>query len=140
MVAWNSGIKDFIILGDSKKKITIKDEKILSDACEAVIGAIYIDRGFDYAKEFVLRLWKNNINESNITILDSKTQLQEYSLKVNKKLPIYKLLNVKGPKHNPTFKISVSIEGSKQYVGLGNSKQKAEQSAANNLLKSININ
>ena len=140
LVAWNSGLKDFIILGDSKKKITIKDEKILSDACEAVIGAIYIDRGFDYAKEFVLRLWKNNISESNVTILDSKTQLQEYSLKINKKLPIYKLLNVKGPKHNPTFKISVSIEGSKQYVGLGNSKQKAEQNAANNLLKSININ
>ena len=73
-------------------------------------------------------------------MLDPKTRLQEHSLKKYKKLPIYKLLNSQGPRHNPTFKISVSIEGSKQYVGLGNSKQKAEQSAANNLLKSININ
>ena len=74
-------------MGDNKKKITKKDEKILSDCCEALIGAIYIDRGYEFVKEFILRIWKKNINKSGITILDSKTKLQEYSLKTYKKLP-----------------------------------------------------
>ena len=139
-IAWSIGLKNFIQMGNSKKKIVRKDEKILSDACEALIGAVYIDCGFNYVKEFVLRLWKKYIKESNITILDSKTKLQEYSLKIHKKLPIYRLLSSKGPKHNPVFKIGVAIVGSKQFIGLGNSKKQAEQDAANNLLKNINVN
>ena len=139
-IGWCIGVKDFIILGDTKKKISKKDEKILSDACEAIIGAVFVDRGYNYVKDFVLRLWKQDINKSHITILDSKTRLQEYSLKMYKKLPIYRLLSSKGPKHNPIFKISASIKGSKQFIGLGNSKKQAQQNAADNLLKSININ
>jgi len=57
-----------------------------------------------------------------------------------KKLPVYRLLSSKGPKHNPIFKISVIIDGSKQFIGLGNSKKQAQQDSANRLLKSININ
>tara|TARA_B100001540_G_C15648649_1_gene570023 strand:+ start:73 stop:747 length:675 start_codon:yes stop_codon:yes gene_type:complete len=136
-IGWKFGFQDFIILGDKKKNITVNDEKILSDACEAIVGAVYIDRGFDYVKDFVLRLWSDYIKLSNVTLLDSKTQLQEYSLKINKKLPNYKLLSSKGPRHNPVFKISVSIVGSKKFIGYGNSKQEAEQNAANNLLKNI---
>ena len=139
-IAWDIGIKNFIIMGNQKKNIRQKDEKILSDACEALIGAVYIDRGYDYVKEFVLRLWEKDINKSNITILDSKTKLQEYSLKLHKKLPVYRLLSSKGPKHNPVFKISVAIDRSKQSIGFGGSKKQAEQAAANNLLKIININ
>ena len=139
-IGWCIGVKDFIILGDTKKKISKKDEKILSDACEAIIGAVFIDRGYNYVKDFVLRLWKQDINKSHITILDSKTRLQEYSLKMYKKLPIYRLLSSKGPKHNPIFKVSVIIEGSKQFIGLGNSKKQAQQDGAYNLLKGININ
>ena len=106
-IAWSIGLKNFIQMGNSKKKIARKDEKILSDACEAIIGAVYVDLGYDYVKEFILRLWKHDINKSDITILDPKTKLQEYSLKVYKKLPIYRLLSSSGPKHNPFFKISV---------------------------------
>ena len=138
-IAWSIGLKNFIQMGNSKKKIVRKDEKILSDACEAIIGAVYVDQGYDYVKEFILRLWKHDINKSNITILDPKTKLQEYSLKVYKKLPIYRLLSSSGPKHNPFFKISVVITGSKQFVGRGNSKKEAEQDSANNLLKTMNI-
>ena len=139
-IAWSMGLNNFVILGDNKKKITQKDEKILSDSCEAIIGAIYIDRGFDYVKEFVLKFWKKEIDESDITVLDSKTELQEYSLKLYKTLPIYRLVNTKGPKHNPLFKISVSVKGSKKFIGSGNSKKQAEQNAAGNLLRSINTN
>ena len=139
-IAWSIGIKDFIIMGDTKKKINQKDEKILSDFCEAIIGAVFVDRGYNYVKEFVLKLWKQDINKSYITILDPKTKLQEHSLKMYKKLPVYRFLSSKGPKHNPTFKISVVIDESKQFIGLGNSKKQAQQDGAKNLLKSININ
>ena len=124
----------------TKKKITRKDKKILSDCCEAVIGAIYVDRGYDFVKNFILKIWKKDIDKSDITILDSKTKLQEHSLKNYKKLPLYNLVSSSGPKHNPTYKISVSIAGSKQFIGIGGSKQQAEQNAAAKLLKGTNIN
>ena len=60
-------------------------------------------------KKFILNAWKTNIEKSDITILDSKTKLQEYSLKRFKKLPFYRLVNSTGPRHNPLYKISVSI-------------------------------
>ena len=139
-VAWNLGLQNFIITGKQKDKITKDDQKILSDCCEAVIGAIFIDRGFDFVKKFILKAWKKNIDKSDVTILDSKTKLQEYSLKKFKKLPTYRFVNTSGPKHNPTYKISVSIVGSKIFVGSGKSKQDAEQDGASRLLKNKNIN
>ena len=138
-VAWLHGFGDFIVTGKQNLNITIKDEKILSDACEAIIGAVFCDRGYDYTNKFVLRLWNEKIKKSNITILDSKTKLQEYSLKLYKRLPIYELYQVKGPRHNPTFKITVSIRSTKKFTGFGNSKKEAEQNAAGNLLKTIKI-
>ena len=138
-IAWLIGIQNYIIIGNNKKKIDKTDEKILSDCCEAIIGAIYIDRGFDFVKNYILKIWKKNIDKSDITILDPKTKLQEYSLKSYKKLPFYRLISSTGPRHNPIYKISVSIIGSKQFVGVGNSKQQAEQDGAAKLLKSRNI-
>jgi ribonuclease-3 len=126
-------------MGDAKKKINTKDEKILSDACEALVGAVFIDSGYLLAKKFVLDIWKEHIKQSRVTILDSKTKLQEYSLKLYKKLPIYKLISHKGPRHSPIFKISVKLDKTKSFIGFGNSKKNAEQDAANKLLKSINI-
>ena len=137
-IAWLIGIQDHIIIGN-KKKINKTDEKILCDSCEALIGAIYIDRGFDFVKNYILKIWKEYIDKSDITILDSKTKLQEYSLKSYKKLPHYHLISAIGPRHNPTYRISVSIVGSKQYTGVGNSKQEAEQDGASKLLKGRNI-
>ena len=91
-------------------------------------------------KKFVLKLWKSEINKSNVTILDAKTKLQEYSLKKFKKLPTYQIISSKGPRHNPIFKVSVFIHGSKNFIGYGKSKQDAQQEAAKNLLDEININ
>ena len=139
-IAWSIGIQNYIIMGNQKNKITRKDKKILSDCCEAVIGAIYVDRGYDFAKSFILKIWKKNIDKSDITILDSKTKLQEHSLKNYRNLPLYRLMNSSGPRHKPIYKISVSITGSKQFIGIGGSKQQAEQNAAAKLLKDKNIN
>ena len=139
-IGWSIGIHEYIAVGNKNKKINKKDEKIISDCCEAVIGAIYIDQGFNYVRDFILKIWKKNIDKSAITILDSKTKLQEHSLKHYKKLPSYRLMVSEGPGHNPIYKISVSIKDSKQFIGVGNSKQQAEQDAAAKLLKYKNIN
>ena len=139
-IAWSIGIQNYIIVANSKRKITKKDEKILSDSCEALIGSIYIDQGYNFVKDFILRIWKKKISESDNTVSDPKTKLQEYSLKRYKKLPFYQLVNSSGPRHNPTYKISVTIIGSKKFYGVGNSKQQAEQDGAAKLLKGKNIN
>jgi ribonuclease III len=137
-IAWNIGLQNFVILGDSQKNIISTDEKILCDAIEALIGAIYIDSGFNNVEKYILLFWKDVIKNTTVAIPDPKSKLQEYSLKNYKKLPIYKILNIRGSKHKPIYKISVSISGSKVYVGTGGSKQQAEQNAAKNLLKFIN--
>ena len=139
-IGWSIGIHNYIIIGNQKKKIVKEDEKIISDCCEALIGAIYIDQGFNYVKDFILKIWKKNIDKSFVTILDSKTKLQEHSLKHYKKLPSYRIVSAEGPRHNPTYKISVSIVGSKRFIGEGSSKQQAEQDGASKLLKENNIN
>ena len=99
-------LEKYILLGN-KGKINKVENKILSDSVEALIGAIYYDKGFDYSEKFILNMWNNFINSSDLTIIDSKTKLQEYSLKKFKSLPVYKLVSSKGPKHKPEFTISV---------------------------------
>jgi len=133
-------LENFIVTGNARSKKNKIEDKIISDACEALIGAIYLDQGLSSAEKFILKLWKSSLNLSIKDQVDAKTKLQEYSLKMYKKLPIYRLLSSKGPKHNPIFKISVIIDGSKQFIGYGNSKKQAQQDSANNLLKSINKN
>jgi len=139
-IGWNLGLQNFIIIGNQKVKITKKDEKILCDSCEAVIGAVYLDQGFDFVSKFVLKAWNKKIKKTSVTILDPKTKLQEYSLKKFKKLPLYKVMGATGPKHSPVYKISVSISGTNQFIGLGKSKQEAEQNSAKKLIKAENIN
>lgn len=132
------GLDNFILTGnsDNKKKILI-EKKIISDCCESVIGAIYIDKGFEISSKFILNNWKNFLNLSDVTIIDSKTRLQEYSLKKYKSLPIYKLISNTGPRHKPNFRISVKIKDNKPALANGTSKKNAEQSAADLLLKKI---
>jgi ribonuclease-3 len=111
------------------KKIKIED-KVVSDSCEALIGAIYLDKGFSICEKIILELWKNKISESVVTPIDAKTKLQELSLKKFKKLPIYKLISNTGPRHKPIFKIAVKLQNTKFFTAEGNSKKNAEQNAA----------
>ncbi len=122
----------------NKKKYKIEN-KIISDACEAIIGAIFLDQGIKVAEKFILDLWREHIDNATQTKIDSKTRLQEYSLKKFKKLPTYKLIENTGPKHKPTFIIEVKIKNTKSTTGKGFSKKDAEQNAATQLLKNINL-
>ena len=132
-------LKKFIKTGNSFKTIRSADERLLSDTCEALIGAIYLDQGFFNTEKFVLNIWKHFIQDSKIIELDPKTKIQEFSLKKFKKLPIYKTIKKTGPNHNPFFQVSVQIENSKKYIGQGNSKKNAEQNAAYKLIRNLNI-
>tara|TARA_B100000029_G_scaffold506610_1_gene589667 strand:- start:411 stop:1070 length:660 start_codon:yes stop_codon:yes gene_type:complete len=135
-IAKNIGLEKFILIGNKSNKSKIEN-KILSDCIEALIGAIYYDKGFEASEKFILNMWKSFINSSDVSIVDSKTKLQEYSLKKFKSLPIYKLVSSSGPKHKPKFTISVKLKNTKLFEGSGNSKKKAEQSAAKILLDSL---
>ena len=130
-------LKEFIITGNSKTRNNIVENKIISDCCEALIGAIYLDKGFEVSKSFILKHWKDLINDAEITFVDAKTQLQEYSLKNYKILPIYKLISNTGPRHKPNFKVGVKLKNSTYVYAIGSSKKNAEQSAASELLKKI---
>ena len=90
-------------------------------------------------KTFILKQWKNLINNAETTFVDAKTRLQEYSLKNFKILPIYKLVSNTGPRHKPKFKVGVKLKDSKYFYAIGSSKKIAEQSAASELLKKINL-
>ena len=138
-VSWSMNMQNHIIIGNQKKKIKKDDEKILSDCCEAIIGAMFIDQGFEITKNYILKIWKKYIDKSDVTILDPKTMLQEHSLKIFKKLPSYKLISSAGPKHNPIYKVSVTIIDTKQYIGTGGSKKEAQLDAAAKLIKAKNI-
>ena len=135
-VAKNIGLEKFLLIGNKKTNAKVEN-KILADSIEALIGAIYYDKGFEVTEKFILNMWKNFINLSEETIIDSKTKLQEYSLKKFKSLPIYKLVSSSGPKHKPKFTISVRLKDTKLYDGSGDSKKKAEQNAAKKLLDNL---
>jgi len=125
-----------LVYNPKNKKIKIED-KIIADCLEALIGAIYLDKGLNITEKFILTLWKDHINASVVTQIDAKTKLQEYSLKIFKSLPIYKLISNTGPRHKPLFKVSVKIKDSKFFTAIGSSKKDAEQNAANLCFESI---
>ena len=134
-IAKSLGLEKFVLVGNSKKKLIKIENKIISDCCEALIGAIYLDQGFDVVENFILKVWKIHLKSSVVTFVDSKTKLQEYSLKKFKILPIYKLLDNSGPRHKPIFKVGVRLQNLKMVKATGNSKKDAQQKAATLLLK-----
>ena len=136
-VAKKINLEKFILtFNPNNKKVKIED-KIISDSCEALIGAIHLDKGLTIAEKAILDLWKNQIKESVVTQIDAKTKLQELALKNFKKLPTYKLISNTGPRHKPLFKVGVKLPNTKYFFGLGKSKKDAEQNAAIECLKSI---
>jgi len=130
--------KYILIFNPKNKKIKIED-KVIADCLESLIGAVYLDKGLNITEKVILNLWKDHINASIITQIDAKTKLQEYSLKLFKTLPVYKLISNTGPRHKPLFKIAVKLKNTKFFTAHGNSKKDSEQNAATLCLESITI-
>ena len=139
LIAKKIDLKKFILLGSSHRKLDRSSDKITSDCLEAIVGAIYLDGGFKFAKKFIHHFWEEYLLKSNITLIDSKTKLQEFSLKKFKVLPKYIFSKKTGPQHRPLFKTEVQIPNSKKVIGIGSSKKNAQQDAANKLLRLLNI-
>ena len=133
-IAKSIELQNYILTFNPKNKSISLEDKVVADSCEALIGAIYLDKGFNVTEKVILNLWRENIKESVITKIDAKTKLQEFSLKKFKKLPTYKIISNTGPRHKPILKVAVKLPNTKFYNGEGNSKKEAEQKAAINCL------
>ena len=138
-IANKLNLSKFIKTNTNKTNNYKPENKIISDTCEAIIGAIFLDQGIKVVENFILKIWNEYIKNTQETKIDSKTMLQEFSLKKYKVLPKYTLLKTKGPKHKPVFHVQVKIKSSKSIDGIGSSKKLAEQDAATSLLRKMNL-
>tara|TARA_B100001027_G_C16252713_1_gene325276 strand:- start:1107 stop:1772 length:666 start_codon:yes stop_codon:yes gene_type:complete len=138
-IAKKLNLKKYLYLSSSHKNLERSNDKIVSDSLEALVGAIHLDGGLRSSEKFILKFWRTLISQSVVTLIDSKTKLQEYSLKKFKKLPKYTFFKKSGPQHKPLFKTEVEIPESKKIIGIGSSKKNAQQNAAAKLIKILNI-
>ena len=136
-VAKKIELEKYILIFNPKNKKIIIEDKVVADCLEALIGAIYLDKGLNFTEKFILNLWQEHITASIVTQIDAKTKLQEYSLKNFKILPIYKLISNTGPRHKPLFKVSVKLKDTKFFIAEGASKKDAEQNAASQCFESV---
>ena len=112
-------------------------ESMLSDACEALIGAVYLDGGLEPARAFVHRHWEPLLESAGSPPLDPKTALQEWLQGNGHPLPDYQVVSQEGPAHAPEFTVRVSAAGGQSAEAAGSSKRRAEQAAATKLLQQL---
>ncbi len=105
-------------------------ETILADMCEALIGAVFIDGGYDKAAAVIEKFWSERLMTPGKPLRDAKTMLQEWAQARGLPTPDYKETSRTGPHHKPEFKVSVSLPGKPAAEGVGRSKREAEQAAA----------
>jgi ribonuclease-3 len=110
---------------------------LLADACEAVIGALYLDGGLAAAKAFVERHWRPLLAEDVRPPKDAKTALQEWAQGAGLPLPLYRITGSEGPPHDPVFAVEVAVEGRPPVAGSGRSRRAAEQAAAAAMLADV---
>ncbi|MCR9128471.1 MAG: ribonuclease III [Alphaproteobacteria bacterium] len=110
-------------------------DSILADACEAVIGALFLDGGLEAARKFYDEFWADELAGLTKRPKDAKSQLQEWAASKHLPAPVYETIARKGPDHRPVFEVEVTIEGLASGRGEGSSKQSAQRAAAEALLK-----
>jgi len=114
-----------------------KNENILSDVMEAVIGAVYLDGGLEAAQSFLGPLLEDDVKNMAAPPRDAKTSLQEYSQARDLGLPEYILTSRQGPDHAPDFTVTVTVKGFPPATARGSSKRAAEKAAAQLLLDQL---
>ncbi len=137
-VAREIGLGACLNLAESERGAGGADKPaILADACEAVIGALYLDGGLEAAGRFIHRYWDERAEALVQAPKDAKTRLQEWAHSVGLEPPAYSLVTREGAPHEPTFTIAASVPGYSARQGRGASKREAEQAAAAALLADI---
>ena len=112
---------------------------ILADACEGLVGAVFIDGGYAAADALVSKFWKERMIATVKPLRDAKTMLQEWAQARGLPTPVYKELARTGPHHDPVFKVAVVLPDRPQAEGSGASKRAAEQAAAFAMLASVGV-
>lgn len=116
-----------------------KRRAILADICESVIGAVYLDAGFESARALVERAWRAHLESPPRPLRDAKTTLQEWAQARGLTPPTYEQIGRAGPDHRPEFRIAVLVGGLAMAEGQGGTKRIAEQAAAAALLDRENL-
>lgn len=133
---------DYLLLGSGELKSGgFRRDSILSDALEAIIGALYSDQGMDTCQQWILQLFAGKLKSLSLDNWqkDPKTQLQELMQSKKMELPDYTLMSMSGLAHEQTFKVKCTISLiAESCIGTGNSRKKAEQSAAELMLELLN--
>ena len=139
-VALIINLTEFIQLGNTEiQSKGNRKKRILSNCCEALIGAIYKDGGYDETKKFVLTFWKDLFKNLELIPIDPKSALQEKLLKKHKKLPIYEIISKSGLDHSPTFCIEVSFKDYISTKAEASTVKEAEKLAATKFIESNKI-
>jgi len=107
---------------------------ILGDSCEALIGAVFLDGGYEAAQKMIERFWRERMNRPLRSLRDPKTMLQEWAQARGLPTPAYREVARTGPHHKPKFKVTVSLPDRPPAEGVGSSKRAAEQAAAAEML------
>jgi ribonuclease-3 len=134
-------LEGYLLLGKSQQlNGGVNKSSILANAYEALIGAIFMDSGFNRALEIIQQHFEPYLQARTPSILfdDFKSLLQIYSQQSHGASPQYQVLNESGPGHDKWFQASVTINGEVKGLGCGKSKKEAEQEAAKNALEEIN--
>lgn len=130
-VAVEWGVGPHLKLGDGEAQTGgRKKVAILGDVCEALIGAVFLDAGFEEARDVIVKAWTARMHAPRRPLRDPKTALQEWAQARAKATPIYREVSRSGPPHAPVFVIAVEIEDFGPAEAMGSSKRIAEQSAA----------
>lgn len=132
------GFNDFIMLSKGESSETGRaKQSIMADTFEALVGAIYLDGGYDLCKEFIRKNLIVKLPEIIELELykDSKSRLQEESQSIEKSTPVYKIVKESGPDHRKIFTVEVMINGKNISQGQGFSKHEAEENAAKKALE-----
>jgi ribonuclease-3 len=136
-VAKDLGLPGYIRMTETVERGNGRENfSILSDVLEALIGALYLDGGFEAAEAFIQRAWEPHMSIKSAQ-KDPKSALQEWAQGRGLPLPEYKVVSSSGPDHAPKFAVEVSVEGNGAEVGKGTSKKEAETAAAKALLKKL---
>jgi ribonuclease-3 len=112
-------------------------DNVLGDVVEALIGAAYLEHGFDAAQAFVRRQWKDRLDHQQGAPQHPKSALQEWAAAHRRKPPVYQVTDRSGPQHSPRFTVTVSINKAGEASAEGASKQEAETAAAKALLEQL---
>ena len=141
-IAKEIGLENLLTLGKSVKRTNDRQkDKILGNAIEALIGAIFLDAGFDTSKQLVLKVWRKRIDIVRDIEAHAKTALQELLQSKGQEPPTYKQISRTGPDHDPDFCVEVVLGSGLKAIGNGSTKRMAETKAAEQILEKIkNIN